>query len=169
MEESMNGNLIHEVTELLFRYDEGDAKRINHALKVHAFARFIAEGEGCDAATLELIEIAGLLHDIGIHKAVEVYGTSAGKYQEELGPAVARELLRDKPIAPETLDRLCYLIANHHHYDKIEGIDYQILVEADFLVNIYEDEMKEAEIRSVREKIFRTATGLRVLGRLFGV
>ncbi|MDR1835939.1 MAG: HD domain-containing protein [Fusobacteriaceae bacterium] len=165
----MKGNLIHEVTGLLFRYDEGDAKRINHALKVHAFARHIAIDEGCDDETLELIEIAGLLHDIGIHKAEALYGTSAGKYQEELGPAVARELLRDLPLAPETLDRLCYLIANHHHYDKIDGIDYQILVEADFLVNIYEDGMKEEKIRSIREKIFRTTTGLSVLECLYGV
>ena len=33
-------------------------------------------------------------------------------------------------------ERVAYLIGHHHTYDKIEGMDYQILVEADFLVNI---------------------------------
>ena len=42
-----------------------------------------------------------------------------------------------------------YLIAHHHTYDNINEIDYQILVEADFLVNIMEDGLsKEAALKA---------------------
>jgi len=44
------------------------------------------------------------------------------------------------------------LIGNHHTYDKIDGIDFQILVEADFLVNIYEDEINKESIKSIKIK-----------------
>ena len=37
------------------------------------------------------------------------------------------------------IDRVLFLIAHHHTYTGIEGEDYQILVEADFLVNLFED------------------------------
>ena len=32
--------------------------------------------------------------------------------------------------------RVEYLVGHHHTYKDIDGLDYQILVEADFLVNI---------------------------------
>lgn len=50
-------------------------------------------------------------------------------------------------------------MGHHHTYTDIQGLDYQILVEADFLVNLYEkDEGVEAQ-RAAYEKIFRTETG----------
>lgn len=78
-----------------------------------------------------------MLQDIGIKKAEELYGSSDGKYQEELGPDIAKEILVDMKLEQSALDRICYLIGHHHTYSGIDGMDYQILVEADFLVNIY--------------------------------
>lgn len=54
-------------------------------------------------------------------------------------------------------------------YDSITGIDYQILVEADFLVNVYEDNLPADAIRKVREKIFKTSVGRALLETMFGV
>ena len=42
---------------------------------------------------------------------------------------------------------------------NIDGIDYQILVEADFLVNFYEDHMDQHTIQTVLQKIFQTNAG----------
>jgi len=54
---------------------------------------------------------------------------------------------------------VCHLIGNHHSYQKIDDIDFQILVEADFIVNIFEDEMKRSKIESVVNKYFKTNSG----------
>ena len=57
------------------------------------------------------------------------------------------------------IERICYLVGHHHTYTNIDGIDYQILVEADFLVNFYEDELRQDSIQTAFDKIFRTESG----------
>jgi len=83
------------------------------------------------------------------------------------GPAVARNILSDEVSDSPALDRICYIIGNHHSYSKIDGMDFQIVVEADFLVNIFEDEMPPHSIASVREKYFKTKTGISMLESMY--
>lgn len=71
----------------MITYYAADPARIQHFIKVHSFAALIARQEGMDAATLEILEAAAYVHDIGIKPAEQNYGSSAGRYQEELGPA----------------------------------------------------------------------------------
>ena len=52
------------------------------------------------------------------------------------------------------MDRVCYLVGHHHTYLDMDGMDYQILVEADFLVNLFENASTRKVIRSVDTKIF---------------
>ena len=80
-----------------------------------------------------IIETAALTHDIGIHVCEEKYGNCNGKLQEKEGPAIAKKLLEKLGFDKDVSDRVQYLIAHHHTYDNIDGIDYQILVEADEL------------------------------------
>ena len=77
----------------MITYYAADPARIQHFIKVHSFAALIARQEGMDAATLEILEAAAYVHDIGIKPAEQTYGSSAGKYQEELGPAPARAMM----------------------------------------------------------------------------
>ena len=112
-----------------------DAKRIQHFCKVHSYAKLIAETENVDKKCLFIIETSALTHDIGIHVCEEKYGNCNGKLQEKEGPAIAKKLLEKLGFDKDVSDRVQYLIAHHHTYDNIDGIDYQILVEADFLVN----------------------------------
>ena len=156
-----------DVIAAMIEYYKGDARRINHFLKVFAFAKSIGECEGLDPALQEILEIAAVTHDIGIKPSEEKYNSTAGKYQEIEGPPVARELLRRLEYPPELIERVCFLISRHHTYHDIDGLDYQILVEADFLVNLHEGQSGLNEVQSVREKIFLTETGLKFLDRIF--
>ena len=65
------------------------------------------------------------------------------------------------------IERVKYLIAHHHTYDAIDGIDYQILVEADFLVNYFEDHLETESIKKSVKKIFKTETGIRIATEMF--
>ena len=49
----------------------------------------------------------------------------------------------------------------------IDGIDFQILVEADFLVNIFEDGTGKPECEKIKANIFKTNTGIRLLEQLY--
>ena len=155
------------VLNAMVAYDKGDPKRIQHFLKVHAFARLIGLGEGLDPDTQVILEIAALVHDIGIHKAEAVHGSSSGKYQEELGPAEAESLLTPLGLPRQVIQRVMYLVGHHHTYTNMDGIDYQILVEADFLVNLYEDHEPPASRKRAYEVIFRTETGKRLCKQLY--
>lgn len=150
-------------------YEAGCPQRIQHFLKVHAFAALIGRGEGLPPEEQNTLEAAAYVHDIGIKPALEKYGSSAGKYQEALGAEPARKMLLDCGFDAETAERAAWLVAHHHTYDNIDAADYRILVEADFLVNLFEDSSPREAVESVYEKIFRTETGRRLCRTMFGL
>lgn len=157
------------VLKKMIAYDAGDARRIQHFLKVHAYAALIGREEQLPPDVQERLEVAAILHDIGIHAAEEKYGSAAGKYQEIEGPAPARALLESLGCEEALIERVCYLIAHHHTYDGVDGLDYQILLEADFLVNAYEDGLSAQGIGAFRAKVFRTRSGIRLLDAVYGL
>ncbi len=157
------GQLIHA----LITYYAGDAKRINHFLKVYGFAKAIGEMEGLEKSTQEILEIAALTHDIGIKNSEIKYGSSAGNHQQIEGPPEAKKMLAELEVDPAVIDRVCWLIAHHHTYTDIQGSDYQILVEADFLVNAFEDAIPFTSIFNIRDKVFQTASGTALLNDIY--
>ena len=160
---------MEKLIEAMMEYDQGDPRRIQHFLKVYELARTIGRLEGLDARAQKILEGAAVLHDIGIHKAEEKYGSCEGKYQELEGPPEARALL-ERLLWPEAeIGRVCFLIAHHHTYQGIDSADWQILVEADFLVNLYEDGASEQSIRNVYDRIFKTDSGRRLCRYMFGL
>lgn len=161
--------LLEKVEHAMIAFDAGDAKRIQHFIKVHDLARLIGRGEGMRGEELFTLEAAAYVHDIGIHPAEERYGYQNGKLQEEMGPAPARELLARAGVPSAAVERACYLVAHHHTYTDIDGLDYQALVEADFLVNLFEDGAAPHTIETVYEKIFVTETGRELMRQMFGL
>ena len=151
----------------MIRYFGNDVKRINHALKVHAFARLIAELEGLPEKKREVLELCAILHDIGIHEAERKHGSAAGKYQEAEGPKVAEGILQKCGTDGGIVPRVLFLIGNHHSYGKIDDIDFRMLVEADFLVNLYEDGADAATAAAAARKVFRTKTGLGLISSMY--
>lgn len=162
----MKENISVIINEMI-KYYEGDPRRVNHFLKVFSFAKSIGELENLDKDIQEVLEVTAVMHDIGIKISEEKYNSAAGNYQELEGPPIAKEMLSKLNYDEKFIERVCYLIGHHHTYGKIDGIDYQILVEADFLVNIYEDEIKVPQIQSIKEKYFKTESGKNFLTRLY--
>jgi uncharacterized protein len=150
-------------------YYTGDPKRIQHFIKVHSFASLIGKSEKLDGNMQFILETAAIVHDIGIKAAEMKYQSANGKNQESEGPPIAEKMLTELCYPPNVIERVCYLVGHHHTYNKIDGLDYQILVEADFLVNMYEDEMEADAIHSVLHKIFRTETGIRLCKNMFAL
>jgi len=162
----INEELIIRMTE----FNSGDPKRIQHFLKVFEFAHVIGVSERLDADSLRILDMAAIMHDIGIRPSEEKYGRCNGKLQELEGPSYAREMLSKFPEVSEIeTERICYLIAHHHTYDVVDGIDYRILLEADFLVNAFEDNIDKEAIIHFRDKIFETKTGIHLINSMFGL
>lgn len=152
----------------MIAYYDGDPKRIQHFTKVHSYARLIGIGEELDDASLFILEAAAYTHDIGIRVAEEKYGRCDGKLQEQEGPIIAQKMLSQLGFENYIVERICFLIGHHHTYDNIDGLDYQILVEADFLVNLYEDDAVNRAIDKAYKRIFKTETGKKIFRLMFG-
>lgn len=168
MEKKMNRLLKDRILLSMIDFEAGCPGRVQHFLKVCQFAQIIADAEGMTGEAREILEIATLMHDIGIRPCEEKYGHCTGKMQEEEGPAHARAMLKAAGCDSETLiERVCWLIAHHHTYDEFEGLDYRILIEADYLVNAYENNAGQDAIRNMRGKIFRTGMGTNLLDTMF--
>lgn len=162
-------DLLHELTLAMIKYYQGDPKRIQHFIKVHSFAQLIGIGEKLGEKTLFTLETAALTHDIGIKLAESKFNSTNGKFQEQEGPAPAKEMLTELGFEQDVIDRVCYLIAHHHTYTNIDGIDYQILVEADFLVNLYEDNLPKKSVETALQRIFKTETGISLCKTMFDI
>lgn len=162
----INEELIIKMVE----FNAGDPKRIQHFIKVYEFAHLIGLKEQLKEEELRILDMAAILHDIGIKPSEIKYGRCDGKLQEQEGPAYAKQLLAEFPeVRADEVERISYLIGHHHTYDQVDGLDYRILLEADFLVNAMEDNLHKDAIMAFRDRVFRTKTGLHLLNTMFGL
>ena len=158
---------IETVYQAMIEYYRGDSHQIQHFAKVHTYSRLIGTLEGLDEETMITLEMAALVHDVGIKAGMEKYGRGNGKIQEELGPAIAEELLTGLGVDPDRVARISYLVGHHHTYTNVEGMDYRILLEADFLVNLHEEKEPIEGILKAYEEIFRTEAGKKIVKTMF--
>ena len=144
---------------------------IDHTLKVLKNAEDIMEGESISEDEKELISIVAILHDIGALEAQRKYGSMDGPYQEKEGPAIARSILEQMGYDPVKTDRVCFIIGNHHTPSKIDGLDFQILWEADLLENLpYMDVSKDKdELKKCIDLNFLTDTGKKIACEHFAI
>ena len=95
------------------------------------------------------------------------YGNTNGKHQEEESEALLRPFLEEYHLPKQVEDRIVYLVTHHHTYADVEGMDYQILLEADFLVNADESRYDQEKIDNFRRQVFRTESGSRILEAMY--
>ncbi len=159
--------MIEDILIKMIDYSEKNYHDINHFLKVHSFAKIICEKEKISEQEKLSLEIASVLHDIACPLCREKYGNTNGKYQEIEGEILAKEFLEEFNIPNEIKERVVYLVGKHHTYDNVLGIDYQILLEADYLVNAYESNYSKENIINVRDTVFKTNTGILLLTSMY--
>ena len=148
-------------------YSAGNRKDIHHLMKVHSYARIIGKGEGLSEELQKITEIAAIVHDIACPLCRIKYGNTNGKYQEAEGPALTESFLADTGLTREEIARIAYLVGHHHTYEGVEGLDYQILLEADYLVNADESGYSRENILHMRDTVFQTKTGTALLESIY--
>ena len=139
---------------------------IEHFLKVWMFAKAIGESAHLDDKTQQTLELAGVVHDISCPLCRKKFGNASGKHQEEESEPLVREFFSNFSEEGIDVDRIVFLVTHHHTYTDIDGIDYQILLEADFLVNAEESSYSKETIISARDKFFETELGLVLINNM---
>ena len=149
---------VAEVVRKMVEYSKGDLHDINHFMKVYAYAKTIAEGENLSPEQQKLVEVTAVVHDIACPLCRVKYGNANGKHQEEESAALLEEFFAD---------RVSYIVSHHHTITGIDGIDYQIMIEADYLVNADESNFSGNNVRNMLEKVFKTETGKFLLQSMY--
>ena len=158
---------VARILEEMLRFSAGNLHDIDHLIRVWTYARTIGELEGLDGATQFVLEVAAITHDIACPLCREKYGNTNGKRQEEEGGPLVRSFLADAGLSAEQVDRVAYLVSHHHTYTDIDGIDYQILIEADYIVNASKSGYSPENRKSFLEKHMKTESGKRLLRSTF--
>lgn len=159
--------IISDIIKNMIDYSNGNRHDINHFMKVYAYAKAIGECERLAESAQRILEVAAIVHDIACPLCREKYGNADGKLQEQEGPALAVEFLRDSGLSKEQIDRIAYLIGHHHTLQNIDGLDYQILVEADYIVNADESQYSRENVENMLKQVFVTRTGSDILRSMY--
>jgi HD superfamily phosphohydrolase YqeK len=143
------------------KYFGRDFRRIGHATKVARYAEKIGKAE---KGNLAVILPAAYLHDIGIQEAERQYQSTAARYQEELGPPIAREILTRLGAKEGLIEEVCDIVGHHHHPRDEETTNFKALYDADLIVNLEENQAEKPStperLEEMINKSFLTENGL---------
>ena len=127
-QKSIKERLLDQISD----YFGSDVERFDHAKAVLGFAEEILQEVKAD---WHIVVPVSILHDVGIKIAEEKYGSAGPKHQEAEGPPVAEKMLRRIGYIPEHIKEICHIIAHHHSPGPRESVNFQVLFDADTLVN----------------------------------
>ncbi|UCF95008.1 MAG: HD domain-containing protein, partial [Desulfobacterales bacterium] len=154
LDEALTQRLVEEMQTVF----SDDQDMIDHNHKVLEYCRAILEAEGGDPLT---VTAAALLHDIGIPEAKRRHGSARGRWQEELGPPIARQILAKLGVDDRVAEHVCRIVGSHHSGTDIDTVEFRILWDADWLVNFSwaHPEKDRDQYPVYIQKTFRTAKG----------
>lgn len=158
---------ISQIFEKMIAFSDGNIHDIDHLIRVWTYAKTIGELEGLDEETQFILEVAAITHDIACPLSREKYGNINGKKQEEEGAILVREFLADTGMTVEQINRVSFLVGHHHTMKGIEGADYQILIEADYIANASENGYSKENVQNFKEKIAKTESGKRLIEEIY--
>ena len=154
---------IAEIMENMIDFSERNIHDIDHFIRVWTYAKTIGELEGLDAESQFILEIAAITHDIACPLCREKYGNTNGKHQETEGAIMVRAFLADSGLNTAQIERIVWLVGHHHTFSGIDGKDYQILVEADYIANASENGYSRSNMDNFTAKVMKTESGKRLL------
>ena len=140
------------IVNKMIDFYRGNRSDVRHFLKVYAYAQTIGRLEGLDEKTQDTLEIA-----------------TNGNHQEAESEDLLRTFLSEFTLPEEMEERIIYLVTHHHTYTNVEGMDYQILLEADYLVNADESQYSHEAICKFRERVFKTESGTHMLESIYSL
>lgn len=136
---------------------------VEHFLKVYAYAQTIGKLTGLDAQTQRILEITAITHDIACPLCREKYGRADGHLQEQESEPILQDFLAAYNLPEPILSRVVFLVCHHHTITDVQGMDWRILLEADFLVNAQENRMSPQQMETAKAAFFETSAGIEML------
>ena len=156
MDDILKNKIIKKMMEV-FEYDNN---HINHTYRVLYYAVEISDIEKGDP---DVVVPSAILHDIGIPECEKKYKSIEGQLQEIEGPLIAKIILESLNLDEGIIKEVCGIVGCHHSPGEIETINFKVMWDADWLVNlpdVYDIKDKKKLVETIN-KTFMTQTGLK--------
>ena len=160
---------VAQILEKMISFSEGNIHDIDHLIHVWTYAKTIGELEHLDEDTQFILEVAAITHDIACPLCRKKYGRTDGPLQEEEGALLVTDFLADTDLSEAQISRVSWLVGHHHSFRGIDGPDYQILVEADYIANASENAWPRENLENFMAGIMKTESGKRMLKAVFSL
>ena len=157
------------ITEKMIAYSRGNLHDIHHWLKVWGYARTIGMQKGLSPDEQFVLEVAAITHDIACPALREKYGNTNHVLQETEGAPMVRTFLADTGMPDAWIERVAFLVGHHHTLENVDGRDWQILLEADYLVNAGEKGYSREAVMNFLNAHVRTESGKRMTRLVFAL
>ena len=89
--------------------------------------------------------------------------------QEEEGAILTRKFLAESGLTPEAVDRICFLVGHHHTTEDVQGMDWQILLEADYIVNAGESHFAREDMEEFVSRVLKPQASKQLMRDIYGV
>ncbi len=160
---------VSQIMEKTIRSASGNIHDIEHFVKVWSYAKTIGELEKLDAETQFILEAEAVTHDISRPVCLKKYGNTDGKLQEKESPALISAFFSDTDLTEAQVERVAFVVGHHHTYEGVDGLDWQILLEADYIVNASEKGYPRENLQKFLETHAKTESGKRLIREVFSL
>lgn len=144
---------INKVALAMKKYYDNNPEKMQHFARVYTLAKTIGELEKIPKESLELLELSSIVHEIDKNEEIESI----------------KLLLIDCGIDDSTAKKVCHIVENKSDYEHIGGLEHQILIEADFIVHIKEENLEKDKIVEIGNKYFFTNYGRAFLKKAYNI
>ena len=105
------------------------------------------------------MQAAAILHDIAIKYCKDNYdGDASQERQKKEMPHLVNSFLQAANYLPSYIPRILELVEKHHDYDAPKDRTLQILMEADLIINCYENHPGSEKIKYIKDILLYKAT-----------
>lgn len=159
--------LVSEILHNMLLRPDLSMHDINHLLKVYAYTSCLAQAESLSQRDQNAAKIAAIVHDIACPLCRQKFGKAIWTQQEYYGGLLVRQFFVETDIDQDLLEDIVYMVEHHHTLTAVNSLPFQILVEADFLVNADEHPYSQAQCQVAENAVFKTVTGKALLHGIY--
>lgn len=134
-----------------------DEEKIRRFVNVYTLAKSIGELEKLPQVTQEYLEIEAIVYNIESPND----GISKSDF--------LKDMMKKLNIEYDIIDRVCFVVDTFYEFDRITGLDHQILLEAHKLVEFKEGRYPTQKIIKETDTYFITNYGKAFVKRAFNV
>ena len=145
-----------------------DSKDLAHALNVLKYVQLLLPEVAPDDWARFRAEAAALVHDITCPLCREVYGECTGEQQERESLYVLSLFFDCLDLPPLQVERIIWMVSHHHTPEASDEPDFRLLIEADLLANLQEQNIDLFDLRQLAVRTMRTKTGQEELRKMLG-